>query len=141
MLKLQVIGHLGKDATLKENNGISIANFSVAHTEKFTDKNGTRVERTQWVDCARFFKPNEGTGIVQYLKKGTLVYVEGHPSTEIWAPQNGDPTAQLKLRVLNIQLLGAAKNNTAEPAPADAPVIAEQPVAESVADVKDDLPF
>ena len=52
MIKLMVIGHLGKDCTVNTVNGKNVINFSVAHTEKFKDSSGAQREKTTWVECA-----------------------------------------------------------------------------------------
>ncbi len=67
MIKLQIIGNLGKDATTNTVNGKNVINFSVAHTEKFTS-NGEKKEKTTWVECAYW---TDKTAISPYLKKGT----------------------------------------------------------------------
>jgi len=74
MIKLQVIGNLGKDCVTNTVNGKNVINFNVAHTEKFKDGSGQQKEKTTWVECAYW---TERTGIAPYLKKGTQVYVEG----------------------------------------------------------------
>ena len=73
MVKLEVIGHIGKDATVNEYNGKKVINFSVAHSEKYKDASGNVVNKSVWVDCAYWV---ESTAVAQYLKKGTQVYVE-----------------------------------------------------------------
>jgi len=45
MIKLQIVGNLGKDCITKEVNGKNVINFSVAHTERFKDSTGTQRER------------------------------------------------------------------------------------------------
>ena len=50
MIKLQVIGNLGKDCITNTVNGKSVMNFSVAHTEKFRDSQGVQKDKTTWVD-------------------------------------------------------------------------------------------
>ena len=52
MIKLQAIGHLGKDATTNAVNGKNVINFSVAHTEKYKDQQGNQKEKTVWVECS-----------------------------------------------------------------------------------------
>lgn len=103
MIKLQIIGHLGKDCRQNEVNGKNVINFSVAHTEKFKNATGTLQERTTWVECAYW---TDRTGIAPYLVKGQLVYVEGSPEAEAFKRQDGEPGASLKLRVREVQLLG-----------------------------------
>lgn len=106
MIKLQIIGNLGKDCIIKEVNGKSVINFSVAHTERFKDSTGNLKERTTWVECAYW---NEKTTIGQYLKKGQLVYAEGSPEADPYLNKENQPAATLRMRVQNIQLLGGNK--------------------------------
>ena len=50
MIKLMVIGNLGKDCTVNTVNGKNVINFSVANTEKFKDSTGAQREKTTWVE-------------------------------------------------------------------------------------------
>lgn len=104
MIKLQVIGNLGKDCITNNVNGKTVINFSVAHTEKFRDNTGNMKDRTIWVECAYW---TDRTGIAPYLRKGTQVYVEGNPDIRTYQTQDGRQGASLTLRVLSVQLLGA----------------------------------
>jgi single-strand DNA-binding protein len=56
MIKIQVIGHLGKDAIVNNVNGKTVINFSVCHTEKFKDTQGNLKEKTVWCECAQWNK-------------------------------------------------------------------------------------
>lgn len=108
MIKLQAIGHLGKDAIVNTVNGKTVINFTVAHTEKYKDAQGQLVDKTTWVDCAHW---TDKTGIAPYLKKGSQVFVEGIPDVRTYTTQDGRNGATLILRILSpIQLLGT-KNN------------------------------
>ncbi|HJU46262.1 MAG TPA: single-stranded DNA-binding protein, partial [Chitinophagaceae bacterium] len=60
MIKMQVIGHLGRDCMTNMVNGKSVMNFTIAHTERFRDAQGNQKDRTTWVDCAYW---SERTGI------------------------------------------------------------------------------
>ena len=104
MIKLQVIGNLGKDCITNSVSGKNVINFSVAHTEKFKDATGTLKEKTTWVECAYW---SERTGIAPYLKKGTQVYAEGSPEVRTYQTQDGKSGASLTVRVLTVQLLGS----------------------------------
>jgi len=104
MIKLQIIGNLGKDCIVKEVNGKNVINFSVAHSEKFRDAQGTEKERTTWVECAYWI---EKTNVAQYLTKGRTVYAEGYPQADAYANKDGQPAATLRMRVTNIQLLSS----------------------------------
>jgi single-strand DNA-binding protein len=103
MIKLQVIGNLGKDCITNTVNGKSVINFSVAHTEKFTSQ-GTQKDKTIWVECAYW---TDKTGIAPYLKKGTQVYVEGSPEVRTYPKNDGTTGVSLSLRVQTVQLLGS----------------------------------
>ncbi|ANI89038.1 single-stranded DNA-binding protein [Arachidicoccus ginsenosidimutans] len=105
MIKLQVIGNLGRDCTVNNVNGRTVINFSVAHTERFRDSaTGEMKPRTTWVECAYW---TDRTAISPYLKKGTMVYVEGTPDTRSYQTQDGTMKTSLTLRIVNVQLLGA----------------------------------
>lgn len=108
MIKLQVIGNLGKDCVVNNVNGKNVINFSVAHTERFKDSSGAQKDRTIWVECAYW---TDRTGIAPYLKKGTQVYAEGTPDIRTYQTQDGRQGASLSLRVMNVQLLGARQSN------------------------------
>ena len=107
MIKLQIIGNLGKDAVVNNVNGKTVINFSVAHTEKFKDAQGNVKEKTTWVECAYW---SDRTAVAPYLKKGTLVYTEGSPEADPYMNKDNQAAATLRLRVQNVQLLGG--NNT-----------------------------
>ena len=111
MIKLQIIGNLGKDCIVKEVNGKTVINFSVAHTERFKDAMGNQKERTTWVECAYW---TERTAIAPYLKKGQQVFVEGTPEVEGYMNKENQPAATLRVRVQNVQLLGSRPENTTQ---------------------------
>lgn len=108
MIKLQVIGHLGKDCTMNVVNGKNVINFSVAHSERYKDASGNQKEKTIWVECAYW---NEKTAIAPYLKKGQLIFTEGSPDVRGYTKNDGTQGTSLTMRVLNIQLLGSAKGD------------------------------
>ncbi len=135
MLKMVVIGNIGKDAESKEVNGQIVVNFHVAHTEKFTS-NGEKKERTIWVSCAQWRSKEKGDKIVEYLKKGTKVYVEGYPTVETYTDGNNNVIPVQKLNVKIIELLSGAKAGAAESEHENVPTASG---AES--ETGDDLPF
>ena len=103
MIKLQVIGNLGKDCVVNTVNGKNVMNFNVAHTEKYKDSTGAQKEKTIWVECAYW---TEKTGLAPYLKKGTQVYLDGAPEVRTYTTADGKSGASLSLRVSMVQLLG-----------------------------------
>lgn len=142
MIKLQIVGHLGKDCIVKEVNGKNVINFSVAHSEKFKDSTGTPRERTTWVECAYW---TDRTAIAPYLMKGQLVYAEGSPEADGYLNKENQPSATLRMRVRDIQLLGGktdgnATGNTSGSSVASSTVSSQANTAR-VEESADDLPF
>jgi single-strand DNA-binding protein len=150
MIKLQVIGNLGKDALVNNVNGKNVINFTVAHTERFKDAQGNLKDKTTWVDCAYW---TDRTAVAPYLKKGTQVYVEGQPDVRTYTTQDGRQGATLSLRVLSVQLLGSKSNDggsndgaggsyqSAPAAPAYSQPATSGPSANDLTEPLDDLPF
>ena len=144
MIKLQIIGNLGKDCIVKEINGKNVINFSVAHTERFKDSQGNQKERTTWVECAYW---TDRTAIAPYLVKGTTVYAEGSPEADAYTNKEGQAAATLRMRVQNIQLLGGGNKegqgshsgNVTNTGMTASPVVRTEAV--STASAVDDLPF
>jgi len=110
MIKLQIVGNLGKDCIVNEVNGKKVINFSVAHTERFKDSQGNQQERTTWVECAYW---TDRTAVAEYLKKGKMVYAEGSPFADPYQNKEGQPAATLRMRVQTIQLLGGGDGTNA----------------------------
>ena len=81
--KVILVGRLGKDPELRSiPSGTSVAKFSLATDDRFTDKNGDKQERTEWHNIVVWGKLAEICG--QYLRKGRLVYIEGSIRTDSW---------------------------------------------------------
>ncbi len=147
MIKMQVIGRLGKDCLVNNVNGRNVINFTVAHSERYKDSQGNQQEKTIWVDCAYW---TDRTAIAPYLVKGTQVFVEGQPEVRTFTKNDGTAGSALSLRVREVQLLGSkadggapagnynqpAAGNTANASPATT-----TPASGFGEDVADDLPF
>jgi len=81
--KVILIGRLGKDPEIRSTpQGTTVAKFTIATDERFTDRNGEKQERTEWHNITAWSKLAEICG--QYLKKGKLVYIEGSLRTDSW---------------------------------------------------------
>jgi len=143
MIKLQVIGNLGKDCIVNTVNGKNVINFTVAHTEKYRDSQGNNQERTTWVDCAYW---TDRTGISPYLLKGKQVYVEGNPEVRTFTRNDGTAGASLSLRVREVQLLGG-RGDSGVPSssmPGNESYSSSKTSVPNAADINepvDDLPF
>ena len=143
MIKLQIIGNLGKDCIMKEVNGKNVINFSVAHTERYKDAQGNQKERTTWVECAYW---TDRTAVAQYLTKGRTVYAEGSPEADAYTNKEGQAAATLRMRVQSVQLLGGNSNdgqgsnsgNVTHTGMSARPVVKTEPAGAAPVD---DLPF
>lgn len=103
--KIILMGYLGSDATVRNvNNDEFVVNFNVADSREFADKDsGELIKKTQWFTCSYWFKTEPK--VAQYLKKGTLVYVEGSVSTDVYIDKSDKPQAQIKIKVYELRLL------------------------------------
>ena len=144
MIKMQVIGRLGKDCVVNTVNGKNVINFTLAHSEKYKDSQGNMQEKTTWVDCAYW---TDRTAVAPYLQKGTQVYAEGQPEARSFQRNDGTPGASLSLRVREVQLLGSKSDNAGggsyqQPVAAGAAAgNSNSPSPNEITEPVDDLPF
>ena len=86
--KAILIGHLGRDPEMRyTQSGVAVANFSIATTETWTNKEGEKESRTEWHRIVAFGKLGEICG--EYLAKGRQVYIEGRIQTRDWEDRDG----------------------------------------------------
>lgn len=104
MLKSILIGNLGADAEVRSANGREFVSFRVAHSWNFTAQDGTVNSGTIWVDCIG----SNLKGVIDYLKKGTQVYVEGNVSLRVYSSKvDRCMKAGLTINVETLQLIGS----------------------------------
>ena len=85
--KVILIGNLGKDPEIKYLEGnIAKANFSLATSEWHKDKQGNKVELTEWHHIVLWRSMAESAE--KMLKKGTQVYIEGKLQTRQWVDKD-----------------------------------------------------
>lgn len=145
--KAILIGNLGKDPELRYTpGGQPVASFTLATTERWTDRNGQRQDRTEWHNVVAWGKLAELVN--QYLKKGRSAYIEGRITTRSWDDRDGNKKYRTEIVANQIQFLGNGGGGSAggdfEPAMDSAnsfsPVEAD-PGPGAAADIEDDLPF
>jgi single-strand DNA-binding protein len=102
-----LLGNLGGDAILCTVGEKSAINFSVAHTNKFKNKDGVVEEKTTWWDCTVWRNAGQSTEIAKYLKRGIKVLCEGEPSAETYTDKSGTTHVSMKCFVKNIELLSS----------------------------------
>ena len=123
--KIMLIGHLGKDPEVRYTpDGTPVASFSIATSENWTDKNGTRQERTEWHNIVAWRKLAELSK--RFLTKGRQVYVEGRIQSRDWNDREGNKRRSTEVIVSQIVLLGSRSQNTDAP-----PVPSEEPATKS----------
>lgn len=101
--KVQLIGNVGKEPENRQVGDNVVIKFTVATTERFTDRNGQQVDNTEWHNVEYW---SRNGGILQYLHKGTQVYVEGKLKTDSWQGQDGKTNYKTSIRAQVLQLLG-----------------------------------
>ena len=103
--KVILIGNLGKDPEVRHlDNGVAVANFSLATTESYTNKQGDRVNQTEWHNIVLW----RGLAEVaeKYLKKGSSVYIEGKIKTRKWEDKEGINRYNTEILADNMTMLG-----------------------------------
>lgn len=135
--KVILVGNLGKDPEVRYfDNQKVVANFTLATNEVFMNKNGERKVETEWHNIEMWDQLAKVAE--KYLKKGSLVYVEGKIKSESWRDKDGNEHLGKKIRVNTLNLLGAKSGNQdAENTSIVPPIAAPNQSPE----LGDDLPF
>ena len=151
--KVILLGNLGSDPEVRSlPSGQKVASFSIATSESYNNKEGVRVEQTEWHRIELW--DNLANIAEQYLHKGDSAYVEGKIRTEEYTDKDGIARKIVKIRGTSLTLVGSRKDNNQEggsaPAPqaqaarpAPAKVTASTPEFNTNAgeESSDDLPF
>ncbi|MBT3317502.1 single-stranded DNA-binding protein [bacterium] len=152
--KVMIIGRLGGDPETRytQQNNTAVTNFTVATSEKWTDRDGQRQEKTEWHRVVAWGKLGEICG--QYLAKGKQVYVEGSLQTRQWDDKDGQKRYTTEIKASGMQMLGSKGDSPASSG--GAPARSENPAPASSGggggdpfpsapvqgpDQDDDLPF
>ena len=86
--KVILIGNVGADPDIKYlDGGVAVARFSLATTESYKNKNGERVDQTEWHNIVLW--RNLAEIAEKYVKKGMRLYIEGRIRNRSWEDQNG----------------------------------------------------
>ena len=135
--KVILVGNLGKDPEVRHlDNGIAVANFSLATTESYTNKQGERVNQTEWHNIVLW----RGLADVaeKYLKKGNSIYVEGKISTRKWEDKEGNTRYSTDIIADKMTMLGSKSDNANTPTESSVSSTEPTPSEDSG---NDDLPF
>jgi single-strand DNA-binding protein len=113
-----------------------VTNFRIATDEQWKDKNGEKVQKTEWHKIVAFGKLAEICG--KYLVKGKLVYLEGRIQTRAWDDKEGVKRYTTEIVASTMQMLDSKGQRSADASPA------EPPHSQSGADAplpEEDVPF
>ena len=103
--KVILVGRLGRDPeTRYTGGGQAVANFSVATDETYKDKSGERQKRTEWHKIVVWGKQAEIAQ--QYLKKGSLIFIEGRIQSREWQDKEGQKRTSFEIVANNFRMLG-----------------------------------
>lgn len=133
-----LVGRLGRDPeTRYTSGGQAVCNFTMATDESFKDKSGERQKRTEWHRIVVWRKLAEICQ--QYLKKGSLVFIEGRIQSRQWDDRDGNKRTTVEIVADTMRMLGPR----AEAAPPEAAehAAAEEPAAPSPEITDEDIPF
>lgn len=141
--KVILVGNLGQDPEVKYLEGDKVvANLRLATTETYKDRNGNRVENTEWHDLELW--DGQAKIAEQYLKKGSQIYVEGKIKSDTWQDDQGNNRKRTKIRVLSFTMLGSRSDNQGSSSTANEPSRTAAPAAaphNQMDQEEDDLPF
>jgi single-strand DNA-binding protein len=137
--KVLLIGNLGSDPEVRTlPSGGKVATFNMATTESYKNKDGEKIENTEWHRIELW----EGlAGIAeQYLKKGDSVYIEGRIRTEKYTDSNGVEKFSFKIRGNSMQMFNRSNRDKNSTSYTDTKLAINAIVPDQVVD-SDDLPF
>jgi single-strand DNA-binding protein len=110
--KVILVGRLGRDPeTRYTGGGQAVANFSMATDESYKDKNGERQKRTEWHRITAWGKLAEICQ--QYLKKGTMVYIEGRIQSREWQDKEGQKRTSYDIVANTMKMLSSRAEGAA----------------------------
>jgi len=142
--KIQIIGRLGRDPEMRYTpDGKAVTNFSVATGGKWTDRNGTERDDTEWFRVEMWERQAETAN--QYLSKGAQVYIEGRLRTRKYTDKDGIERTSVEVVANNMVLLGSRNDRGSIPSSNDndyddygdedmAPAQPARPAARSMSD-------
>ncbi len=134
--KVILVGRLGGDPEVRYTpEGLMIVNFTLATDEQRKDKNGERVQKTEWHRIVTFGKLAEICS--SYLAKGRLVFIEGRIQTRNWEDKEGVKRYTTEIIANNMQMLEAKGQQRVEGTP---PGVPSTPSPYPYPD-EDDIPF
>ena len=116
--KVMLIGRLGRDPELRHTQtGIPVANLRIATDDSYTDRDGNKVDRTEWHSVVVFQRAAENCNL--YLGKGSLVFVEGSLQTRKWQDQSGQDRYSTEVKAQRVLFLDRKGDRPQDAVPGD----------------------
>lgn len=139
--KVILLGNIGKDPEVRYmTSGDPVATVSLATTEVWKDKDGSKQERTEWHRVVFFGRLAQI--VSDYVKKGMSIYVEGALRTRKWQDQSGQDRYTTEIVAGTMQMLGSSRNSNQDMGPSPAqPSMKSSAPSSSLDDLEDDIPF
>jgi len=146
--KVILVGRVGKDPEVRhlDNNSV-VASFTLATNESYKNKNGEKVTNTEWHNIVVWRSLAEIAG--RYIKKGTMLYVEGKIRTRSWNDKDGNKRYTTEIEADNFQMLSARSDesgNTGSSSPMQSNAVSGNDFTPDTdfapgTEATDDLPF
>ena len=138
--KVMLIGNLGRDPEIRyTTSGQAVANFTLATTEKYTNKAGDKQEDTEWHRIVAWGRLAEICG--EYLTKGRMVYIEGSIRTRSWEDKEGNTRWTTEIVARNMQMLGGQGGRSEASSAPDEKAPADFDIEDDSFGSDDDIPF
>ena len=135
--KVYLVGNVGKDPEVRHiESGVAVANFSIATNESYKNKSGERVTNTEWHNIVVWRGLAEV--VEKYVKKGSLLYVEGKLRTRSYDDQNGNKRYITEIVADNLKMLDRAGSGDSSQSQESQ---SQEPDGNFSKDETDDLPF
>lgn len=113
---IQIMGYIGQDPVTKEVSGTTVTNFSVATTEHWKDKEGSKQSETTWHRCVAWGA--QGEVIAKYFAKGDPIYVTGALKKRDYEDKDGAKKQAVDIKVNSFSFI-PGKNTPKKSEPAD----------------------
>lgn len=138
--RVTLVGYLGQDPETRYlQNGDAVTNINVATSEKWTDKGTGEVkEKTEWHRIVMWRRLAEVAA--EYLRKGSLVYIEGKLQTRKWTDKDDNDRWTTEIVANQMQMLGGKGNGGSKSEPREPPSSTSSQKA-TTDDFDDDIPF
>lgn len=135
-----LIGNLGRDPEITTfENGVKKATFTLATTESYKNREGQRVDQTEWHNIVLW----RGLAEVahNYLTKGSQVFIEGKIRTRSYDDKDGNKRYITEIMGDNMTMLGGRREGSSEYAANAAETLAQDAPGVGPSNEEDDLPF